>query len=167
VANLSFSLMFKYFHFDGRQVKYLTPFITCGSFIAQGSTACFAFGNRMNDLRIGLFRHFKDVSFMSLLTAYRFTTRLVHILFNIGTRLKSIAVYLNQYQLVPFGRLRETFVDLFNHRLSQSTLVDANLAFCNTLEPVGKAIKQRIIASPVICLDKTGIRIEGGENGSM
>ena len=78
-----------------------------------------------------------------------------------GTRLKSVAVYLNQYQLVPFDRLRETFVDLFNHRLSQSTLVDANLAFCDTLEPVEEAIKQQIIASPVICLDETGMRIEG------
>jgi len=78
-----------------------------------------------------------------------------------GTRLKSVAVYLNQYQLVPFDRLRETFVDLFNHRLSQSTLVDANLAFCDTLEPVEVAIKQQITESPVICLDETGMRIEG------
>ena len=29
-----------------------------------------------------------------------------------GTRLKSVAAYLNQYQLVPFDRLSETFVDL-------------------------------------------------------
>ncbi len=78
-----------------------------------------------------------------------------------ATRLKSVAVYLNQYQLVPFNRLRETFVDLFNHRLSQSTLVDANLAFSDTLEPVEEAIKQQITKSSVICLDETGMRIEG------
>jgi transposase len=78
-----------------------------------------------------------------------------------GNRLKSAAVYLNQYHLVPFDRLRENFVELFNHRLSQSTLVDANLAFCDTLEPVEEAIKQQIIVSPVICLDETGMRIEG------
>ena len=78
-----------------------------------------------------------------------------------GTRLKSVAVYLNQYQLVPFDRLSETFIDLFNHRLSQSTLIDANRACYDILEPVEEAIKQQIIASPVICLDETGMRIEG------
>jgi transposase len=78
-----------------------------------------------------------------------------------GTRLKSVAVYLNQYQLVPFDRLSETFVDLFSHRLSQSTLIDANRACYDILEPVVEAIKQQIIASPVICLDETGMRIEG------
>ncbi|RPH74990.1 IS66 family transposase [bacterium] len=78
-----------------------------------------------------------------------------------GTRLRSVAVYLNQYQLVPFDRLSETFNDLFNHRLSQSTLIDANHACYDILEPVEEAIKQQIIASPVICLDETGMRIEG------
>jgi len=78
-----------------------------------------------------------------------------------GTRLKSVAVYLNQYQLVPFDRLSETFIDLFNHRLSQSTLIDANRACCDILKPVEEAIKQQIIASPVICVDETGMRIEG------
>jgi transposase len=44
-----------------------------------------------------------------------------------GTCLKSVAAYLNQYQLV-FDRLSETFVDLFSHHLSQSTLIDINRA---------------------------------------
>jgi hypothetical protein len=57
-ANLFLSPMFEYFHFDRRQVEYLTPFITCGFFIAQRPATRFAFGNRMNDLVIGLFRHF-------------------------------------------------------------------------------------------------------------
>jgi len=78
-----------------------------------------------------------------------------------GTRLKSVAVYLNQYQLVPFDRLSETFVDLFGHRLSQSTLIDANRACYDILEPVEEAIKQQTIASPVICIDETGMRVEG------
>jgi transposase len=78
-----------------------------------------------------------------------------------GTRLKSVAVYLNQYQLVPFDRLSETFVDLFGHRLSQSTLIDANRTCYSILGPVEEDIKQQIIASPAICLDETGMLIEG------
>ena len=49
-----------------------------------------------------------------------------------GTRLKSVATYLNQYQLCY-----------------------------EILKPVEEAIKQQLIASPVICLDETGMRIEG------
>jgi len=78
-----------------------------------------------------------------------------------GTRLKSVATYLNQYQLVPFDRLSEAFVDLFGHRLSQSTLIDINRACYDILESVEEEIKQQLIASPVICLDETGMRIEG------
>src|SRR5664280_1553314 len=75
-ANLSLSLMFEYFHFDRRQVEYLTSFITCGDCIAQKSTARFAFYNRMNDQMIGVFRHFESVSLMPFLTTYGFPTRL-------------------------------------------------------------------------------------------
>jgi len=78
-----------------------------------------------------------------------------------GTRLKSVATYLNQYQLVPFDRLREIFVDLFSHRISQGTLIDINRACYQILKPVEEVIKQQLIASLVICLDETGMRIEG------
>ena len=78
-----------------------------------------------------------------------------------GTRLKSVAAYLNQYQLIPFGRLSETFVDLFSHHLSQSTLIDINQTCYEALESVEESIKQQLIASPVICLDETGMRIKG------
>jgi transposase len=78
-----------------------------------------------------------------------------------GTRLKSVAVYLNQYQLIPFDRLSDMFVDLFNHQLSQSTLISMNCDLHRILEPVEESIKQQIIASPVIFLDETGMRING------
>ena len=78
-----------------------------------------------------------------------------------GTRLKSVAVYLNQYQLIPFDRLSEMFVDLFNHQLSQGTLISMNCDLYRILEPVEESIKQQIIASPVVFLDETGMRING------
>jgi len=61
-----------------------------------------------------------------------------------GTRLKAVATYLNQYQLVPLDRLSEAFVDLFGHRLSQGTLIDINRACYNILKPVEEAIKQQL-----------------------
>lgn len=50
---------------------------------------------------------------------------------------------------------------IFSHRLSQSTLIDINRACYEILGPVEEAIKQQLIASPVICLDETGMRIKG------
>jgi transposase len=55
-----------------------------------------------------------------------------------GFRLKAIAVYLSQYQLLPYERT--SFADLFGHQLSQATLVNANEACYKILEPVEEKI---------------------------
>lgn len=41
-----------------------------------------------------------------------------------GPRLKAIAVYLMQYQLLPYSRTRELFRDLFSTNLSEGTLTN-------------------------------------------
>ena len=43
-----------------------------------------------------------------------------------GERLKAVAVYLTQYQLIPYKRSAELIEDLFNHHLSQESLVTFN-----------------------------------------
>lgn len=78
-----------------------------------------------------------------------------------GFRLKSIAVYLSQYQLLPYERASELFADLFGHDLSQGTLVNANQACYESLEPVEEKIMQQVLAAPVIHCDETGMRING------
>lgn len=78
-----------------------------------------------------------------------------------GSRLKAIAVYLSQYQLLPYERTSELFADLFGHQLSQATLVNANEDCYEILEPVEEKIKQQVIASPVAHFDETGMRING------
>jgi transposase len=78
-----------------------------------------------------------------------------------GSRLKASAVYLSQYQLIPYDRLSELFIDLFGHNLSQATLVKANLSCYEILKPVEDEIKKQLIDSHVIHLDETGMRIEG------
>jgi len=76
-----------------------------------------------------------------------------------GPHLKAIAVYLSQYQLLPYERTSELFSDLFNHQLSQATLVNANKRCYKILEPVEEKIKEEIIASPVVHFDETGLHI--------
>lgn len=78
-----------------------------------------------------------------------------------GSRLKASAVYLSQYQLIPYNRLSELFADIFAHNLSQATLVNANLSCYEILEHVEYEIKKQLIDSKVIHLDETGMRIKG------
>ena len=78
-----------------------------------------------------------------------------------GPHLKAIAVYLSQYQLLPYERMSELFSDLFNHQLSQATLVNTNKRCYEILEPVQEKIKEEIIASPVVHFDETGLHIKG------
>ena len=78
-----------------------------------------------------------------------------------GTMLRAIAVYLSQYQLIPYDRLSELFADLFGHDISQATLVDANRLCYANLEQVEEAIKNNLIESDVVSFDESGMRIEG------
>jgi transposase len=78
-----------------------------------------------------------------------------------GPRIKAIAVYLSQYQLLPYERTSELFADLFGHQLSQATLVNTNEACYEILEPVEEEIKRQVIASTVANFDETGMRTNG------
>lgn len=76
-----------------------------------------------------------------------------------GPRIKAVAVYLSNYQLLPYERTSELFADLFGHQLSLATLVNVNEDCYEILEPVEERIKQQVIASPVVNFDETGMRI--------
>lgn len=78
-----------------------------------------------------------------------------------GPRIKAYAVYLNQYQLIPYERIRELFLDLFGTGLSAATIVNANRACYGTLKPAEEAIKDKISASAVVHFDETGLYTEG------
>ena len=75
-----------------------------------------------------------------------------------GWRIKSLLVYLNQYQLLPYERTCQLVEDLFAHTISQGTLYNWNAdCYCN-LESTEEQIRQVILASEVVHFDETGIR---------
>jgi len=76
-------------------------------------------------------------------------------------RIKAILTYLNQYQLLPYERTSELFSDLFNIRLSASTIVNANRVCFEALSSYEEMIKDKITASPVVHFDETGLYTEG------
>ena len=78
-----------------------------------------------------------------------------------GSRIKSLVVYLNQYQLVPYERTVQLVEDLFSRTISQGTLYTWNKACFQQLASAEERIRQAIIASEVVHFDETGLRAEG------
>jgi len=78
-----------------------------------------------------------------------------------GPRLRALAVYLNQYQLVPEARTQEALADLFGCPLSDGTVAAWVAAACATLAPTVAKIADLVAASPHQHSDETGIRIDG------
>lgn len=78
-----------------------------------------------------------------------------------GPGIKSLAVYLNQYQFIPFGRTQEMFKDLLGIEISDGCLQQSNDRCYDNLEETEGQIKECIKTEPVIRNDETGMRCEG------
>lgn len=78
-----------------------------------------------------------------------------------GPRLKAIAVYLRQYQLLPYNRTRELFRDLFSTDLSEGTLTNITDTCSELLEHPIEQIQKQLEQSPVINFDETGSSVNG------
>jgi transposase len=78
-----------------------------------------------------------------------------------GTGLKSMVLYLTSYQFMPYERQQEFFRDIYDHTISQGTLVHVQQEGYDKLEATQKAIREAIIQSPVTHHDETGQHIGG------
>ena len=79
-----------------------------------------------------------------------------------GPRVKSVAVYLGEYQLLPFDRLAEIMRDIFAcESFSEGTLANFKTDCSRRLEPVEAAIRDQAAAAPVAGFDETGVRATG------
>ena len=88
-----------------------------------------------------------------------------------GERIQALAVYLMQYQLLPFARTQQLLSDLFGCSLSEGTLASILQECHQTLAPVEAAMKterrvprrisEALTQAKVAHFDETGMRIEG------
>jgi len=78
-----------------------------------------------------------------------------------GPGLKSLAVYLSNYQFVPYERMSEFFRDIFSIPVSPGTLVNINNACYGRLENFETVVKTRLVNADVANFDETGLRMEG------
>jgi len=78
-----------------------------------------------------------------------------------GPGLKAAAVYLNNYQFLPYERTCELPGDLFGCPISEGPLANI-LGECHErLEQPVQQIKERIAQAPVAHFDESGARVEG------
>lgn len=74
---------------------------------------------------------------------------------------KATSVYLSQYQLVPFARTAEFFKDQFKLSISVGSLANFNSNAFKRLEVFEEWAKKKLIESPRLNVDETGINIGG------
>jgi transposase len=77
-----------------------------------------------------------------------------------GPGVKARALYLQQYQLLPYQRTSEAMRDLFGCQLSASTVANMVRECASGLVETELQIKQGLRRSPVIHADETGLRID-------
>ncbi len=78
-----------------------------------------------------------------------------------GPRLTGLAVYLHDYQLIPYDRCCELLSDVCNCVISPATLIRAEKICFEKLEYFENEVKKLLSQSPVVHFDETGMRING------
>lgn len=80
-----------------------------------------------------------------------------------GPRAKSLMVYMNQYQLIPFKRASEFFETVYNHKISPGTIVNAVSLISSRFSKVNNEIKTLLINESLVHVDETGSNISGNK----
>jgi transposase len=78
-----------------------------------------------------------------------------------GPNLRAVAVYLQQYQLVPLARTCELLEDLYDCRVSEGTLAAWVQQAAETLGPIVERIAGWLSASRLQHADETGMHLGG------
>ncbi len=76
-----------------------------------------------------------------------------------GQSVKAFAVYISQYQLIPYARVQEVFKDQFDLKISQGKLCNFNKEAFDKLEDFETNIIEGLKSEEVLNADETGIKI--------
>jgi transposase len=78
-----------------------------------------------------------------------------------GLNLKANAVYMSQYQLIPYDRIRDHFHDQIHIPVSAGSIFNFNREAYDRLEPFEQWAKDKLAKSDLMHADETGINIGG------
>jgi transposase len=77
-----------------------------------------------------------------------------------GPSVKSFAVYMSQYQLIPYARVQEVFKDKFDLKISQRSLCNFNREAFDKFEGFEADLINQLRSEKVLNADETGIKID-------
>lgn len=77
-----------------------------------------------------------------------------------GELVKALIIYMRNLNFMPTGRLTEMFADVFHIPLSEGTIYNTNKKCSDILKPFEDYVKGKLLKSPVVHFDETGIRVE-------
>ena len=78
-----------------------------------------------------------------------------------GSTLKSHAIYMSQYQLLPYKRIEEYFTEQLQIPISQGSIFNFNKEAYDKLARFNRIAKNKLAASQRLHVDETGINIAG------
>lgn len=81
-----------------------------------------------------------------------------------GNNIKSLGVYLQNYQMIPYGRSVELLYDLTGHKISKGSLANFQSKMHENLYDFEQEIKKMLLQSPILHVDETGSRLNGKLN---
>ena len=81
-----------------------------------------------------------------------------------GNRLKSLCIYLQNYQMLPYSRCAEFIEDLTGHKISCGSLSNFQSESFESLEDYHRQIKQLLLESSYLHADETGLRFNGNNS---
>jgi transposase len=78
-----------------------------------------------------------------------------------GNEVKAQSVYMSQFQLIPLARVQDHFNDQVGLPISKGTISNFNQEAYDLLEPFETWAKKKLLNSPLIHADETGINLGG------
>lgn len=78
-----------------------------------------------------------------------------------GTGVKVNSVYMSQFQLIPYNRIEDHFLDQVQVAISAGSVYNFNVEAYDLLEPFDRWVQDRLKSSSVVHSDETGINIDG------
>ena len=76
-----------------------------------------------------------------------------------GASVKSHAVYMSQFQMIPYGRLEQYFYEQLGISLSKGTLFNFNKSAYEGLAPFEEIVKGKLKGSKALNVDETSINV--------
>lgn len=78
-----------------------------------------------------------------------------------GPNILSSAIYFKNYHFIPYERISELFNDVMGIKICSATIIKAERECFQSLEGFENVIREKLLSSPVIHCDETGMKVQG------